>query len=160
MLATLRPPNLRLRERRLTMRLMAHWQNQRDGRRFPSFAEIDRTEIEDIWRDCFIIAVVDETSSTFQYIGETIAKTSGIEAGAPANSVEPHETLLGCALRQLDTVFTDRTVVTDGGAFQDADRAEFLFRSILLPLSGDQKTVNFVIGGARCKPSTAASRDP
>ncbi len=151
MLATLRPPSLRLRERRLNMRLMAHWQSQRDGRRFASWRDIDRTEIEDIWPDCFVIAVADQTSRTFQYVGETIAKSAGVDGGTPAVSAVPSETLLGAALRQLDTLFSDETVVTNGGVFQDADQAEFLFRSILLPLSDDQQAINFVIGGARCK---------
>ena len=83
MLAILRPPSLRLRERRLNMRLMAHWQSQRDGRRFASWRDIDRTEIEDIWPDCFVIAEADQTSPTFQYVGETIAKSAGIDGGTP-----------------------------------------------------------------------------
>ncbi len=162
MLATLRPPSLRLRERRLNMRLMAHWQSQRDGRRFASWRDIDRTEIEDIWPDCFVIAVAAETSPTFQYVGETIANASGlaqgIDGGTPPVSAVPSETLLGTALRQLDMLFSDRTVVTNGGVFQDADQADFLFRSILLPLSDDQQAINFVIGGARCKVLTQVPR--
>ena len=158
MLATLRPPSLRLRERRLNMRLMAHWQGQRDGRRFASWRDIDRTEIEDIWPDCFVIAVADQTSPTFHYVGETIARSSGlasgVDGGTPPVSAVPSETLLGAALRQLGTLFSDKTVVTDGGVFQDAVQAEFLFRSILLPLSDDQQAINFVIGGARCKDLT------
>ena len=71
----------------------------------------------------------------------------------------PSETLLGAALRQLDTLFSDETVVTNGGVFQDADQAEFLFRSILLPLSDDQQAINFVIGGARCKTLTRVPGD-
>ncbi len=159
MLATLRPPSLRLRERRLNMRLMAHWQSHRDGRRFASWRDIDRTEIEDIWPDCFVIAVADQTSPTFQYVGETIAKSAGVDGGTPPVSAVPSETLLGAALRQLDTLFSDGTVVTNGGVFQDADQTEFLFRSILLPLSDDQQAINFVIGGARCKTLTGVPGD-
>ncbi len=151
MLATPGPPNLRLRERRLNMRLMAHWQKQRDGRRFPALAEIDQNEIEDIWPDCFVIAVANDKGPSFQYIGAAIAESSGIEAGAPVVSAAPCDTLLRSALGKLDTVFSDKTVVTDSGVFKAADQAELLFRAILLPLSDDQETINFVIGGARCK---------
>ena len=149
--AALRPLSLRLRERRLNMRLMAHWQDRRDGKRFASLRDIDRTEIDDIWPDCFVIAMAGDPDPTFQYVGATIANFSGVEAGASVDSATAYQTLLGCAVRQLGTLFNDQAVVTDSGFFQKSDQTEFMFRSILLPLSDDQVTVNFVIGGVRCK---------
>ena len=41
--------------------------------------------------------------------------------------------------------------MSDVGRFFNRKGEEILYRSILLPLSQDQQTIDCVIGGARCK---------
>ncbi len=148
----------RLHERRLNMRLMAQWQERRGDRSFASYSDIDLALIDDIWPDCFVV-VAGDREPVFHHVGPAIAADSGIGVGQPAIFPPPHQTLLGCALRPLATVFSQKIVVSDGGVFHDTGQTAYLYRSILLPLSDDQETINYVIGGARCKPLASAGRD-
>lgn len=141
-----------LRERRLNMRLMAFWWDRRAGRRFPTRADFSGEELTDIWHHCFTLVPEDPLSaSTFAYIGETVANLSGIDEPAPTLGQLPENTLLGQATGNAEKVLAQKIPLIASGEFVDFRGQEVVFRSILLPLSDDQETVDSLVGGARCK---------
>ncbi len=48
-----------------------------------------------------------------------------------------------------------RVPVTMGGSFRNPAGREILYRSVLLPLSDDQRTISAVLGAANCKEKTS-----
>ena len=59
--------------------------------------------------------------------------------------------LLDHATRNVSEVLTQQVPVIRSGEFVNEEGETAMFRSILLPLSQDQATINCVVGGARCK---------
>jgi hypothetical protein len=140
------------RERRLNMRLMAFWWDRRANRRFPSVEDFDPDELSDVWRHCFTLNPSDPYErSTFRYVGDTIATLSGITEGEITLDKISKDSLLDHATRNVNEVISQRVPVIHSGEFVNADGATVMFRSILLPLSRDQQSIDCVVGGARCK---------
>jgi hypothetical protein len=59
--------------------------------------------------------------------------------------------LLDHAARNVGEVLTQQVPVIRSGEFVNEEGETVMYRSILLPLSQDQATVDCVVGGARCK---------
>ena len=134
-------------ERRLVLRLMAYWDDLRDTRDFPSFAEIDPATIGDDWTHCFTLAVAQPVSgSAFHHLGE-IYRPGLPDAGVATLADCPQDTLLHAATHYIDRVLQKKVPVSMGGQTHlGADAV--LYRSILLPLSNDGYTIDYLLGGA------------
>lgn len=140
------------RERRLNMRLMAFWWDRRASRRFPSVEDFDPEELSDVWTHCFTLAPQEPCDqSAFQYIGDTIAAASGLTESEITVDRVSKNSLLDHATRNVGDVLAQQVPVIRSGEFVNEDGETVMYRSILLPLSQDQKTVDCVVGGARCK---------
>ena len=140
------------RERRLNMRLMAFWWDKRADRRFPSVEDFDPRELSDVWTHCFTLHPQDPfEQSVFRYVGDSIAAGSGINGAEITVDKLGENSLLDHATRNVSEVLTQQVPVIRSGEFVNEEGETAMFRSILLPLSQDQATINCVVGGARCK---------
>ena len=140
------------RERRLNMRLMAFWWDKRADRRFPSVKDFDPQELSDVWTHCFTLQPQDPCEqSAFYYVGDTIAEMSGLGSAEITVDEIGENTLLGHATRNVGEVLAQQVPVVRSGEFVNEDGETVMYRSILLPLSQDQATIDCVVGGARCK---------
>lgn len=139
-------------ERRLNMRLMAFWWDRRADRHFPTLEDFDPEALSDVWNHCFTICpAADRGKSAFKFVGDTIARASGIEEKPSSVEQIRENCLLDHATRNLDEVLTQKVPVIRSGEFENEDGQTIMFRSILLPLSEDQTNVDHLVGGARCK---------
>jgi len=140
------------RERRLNMRLMAFWWDKRADRRFPSVEDFDPQELNDVWTHCFTLHPKDPfEQSAFHYVGDSIAAASGLSSAQITVDKLGENSLLDHATRNVGEVVTQRVPVIRSGEFVNEDGETVMYRSILLPLSQDQATIDCVVGGARCK---------
>ena len=140
------------RERRLNMRLMAFWWDKRADRRFPSAKDFDPQELSDVWTHCFTLQPQEPCEkSAFHHVGETIAAMSGIDGAEITVDAISENSLLDHATRNVGEVLTQQVPVISSGEFVNEKGETVMYRSILLPLSQDQDTIDCVVGGARCK---------
>ena len=140
------------RERRLNMRLMAFWWDKRADRRFPSAKDFDPQELSDVWTHCFTLQPQEPCEkSAFHHVGETIAAMSGIDGAEITVDAISENSLLDHATRNVGEVLTQQVPVISSGEFVNEEGETVMYRSILLPLSQDQDTIDCVVGGARCK---------
>ena len=140
------------RERRLNMRLMAFWWDKRADRRFPSVKDFDPQELSDVWTHCFTLQPQEPCEkSAFHHVGETIAAMSGIDGAEITVDAISENSLLDHATRNVSEVLTRQVPVIRSGEFVNEEGQTVMYRSILLPLSQDQDTIDCVVGGARCK---------
>ncbi len=141
-----------LRERRLNMRLMAFWWDRRGDRRFPSLEDFDPEALADIWPHCFSLVAHDPPQkSVFRFIGDAVAETlSGVEGKITIDGLTK-DSLLDHATRNIDEVLEQRVPAVTSGEYFDPAGNAIVYRSILLPFSSDQETIDSVVGGARCK---------
>jgi hypothetical protein len=146
-----------LRERRLNMRLMAFWWDRRGSRRFPTLEDFDPDSLADIWSHCFSLVAHDPPrKSVFRFIGKTVGESLGNTEGKITVDGLTKDSLLDHATRNIDEVIEQRVPVVTSGEYFDPGGNAIVYRSILLPFSSDQETIDSVVGGARCKIKWAA----
>ncbi len=141
-------------ENRMVLQLFNYWKRISKDRLFPSLVDVDPNSIGDIWPYCFILDVsTDVAKPVFHYIGKSLERDRQIDlALAETDSVEENgehntpPTRLGRAARYFRQTLLKKAPVTSGGVFAHPNGKTILFRSILLPLSDDDRTFNYVLG--------------
>src|SRR5579875_2354651 len=130
-------------EQRLSLRLLSYWQHLRGDATFASRARIETEVIAEMWPWCFILEV------------PAIAERSLVTTDIRDPAALRENTLLAQATSFLAQVLMRRVPVTMGGSFRNPAGREILYRSVLLPLSDDQRTISAVLGAANCKEKTS-----
>ncbi len=134
------------KEKRLIWRLLNYWEQQRGDRDYPSLADIDPTAIGEIWPYCFLLDVEHyRTFPYFQYLGPSIAKYSGIFLGGQRDW---SFTLLKKAVYHFREALERGAPVLVEEELTQYDNRKLLLRSVLLPLSDDQETIDHLLGAA------------
>jgi hypothetical protein len=145
-------PKFNAGERRLTMLLVGHWQEARDGRRCPRASDFTALVPAELLADCFTYEPAKTGKGGWLCdIGTELARASGIAATEMALGDVPLNSLLGVAGKLLERALQEGTPVVDDGAFDDQSGVKQLYRATLLPLENDAGEVALVVGGARCK---------
>ena len=133
-------------ERRLVRRLLAYWQERRGGREFPALGDIDAEAIGDMWPSCFVLDTISNREFPyFRYLGSDLFKYSGIFLSGETDWAL---TLLDKAVGNFREALETRVPILIEDELIRYDGSRLLFRSVLLPLSDDQETVNFLLGAA------------
>ncbi len=146
------PKQTALQERRLTMRLMALWQDIRSGRPCPLAESFDPERVPDLWPDCFLLEPDTEWSqSRFKHVGDRLAAMSNLTRTDITLDQVPASTLLATALRAAGDVLRVKHPLLDSGEYIDAAGTRFLYRVILLPLEAKNGNIGCLLGGARQK---------
>ncbi len=144
--------NSEARERRLTMYLMANWQDLRGNRCCPVAGDFAASIPPDLLPYCFIVLPAGTLSdSRLCNIGEYLARMSGLTTTSLALSEVPGETLLGVATRSVDTALERAVPTLETGEFEDRQGKRNVYRAILLPLEDGHGVIVQVFGGARCE---------
>ncbi len=128
------------KERRATSRLLAFWEECRGERGFPSLSDLRPEVIGDLWQHCFILDAIDDDWG-FCYIGPAYVCVPG---GNRRLLFEQARSCLHQVLRTGEPVVSEACVSLYGGD-------HLLVRSILMPLSDDEESINFVLGAAACR---------
>jgi len=141
-------------ERRFVLHLLGYWDDLRDGRDFPTAAEIDPEAIGAKWAACFLLRVTSPLEAcTFAHLGAE-ARPSGLAGEAPAVRGVPAGTLLAHATGHLRTLLDKRAPVSLAGEVALAD-GPVLCRSLLLPLSANDRDIDHVLGAITYRPVAA-----
>jgi hypothetical protein len=132
--------------RRLNWRLLAYWEQLRGDRDYPALADVDPEAISDIWPYCFLLDVRNyQAFPYFHYLGPSLAKYSGIFL---SGQHEWAQTFLKKAVCHFREALERGAPVLVEEELTQFDNRKLLFRSVLLPLSDDQETINYLLGAA------------
>jgi hypothetical protein len=138
------------RERRLVLRLLDYWRQMAGEGDWPQPELVDPKAIPDMWTFCFMIDQ-PKSAARLSYVGDYHKEMYGSDPTGLDMAEVNKDTLIGRSASFLQDVLAKRVPVTYGGQFVDAHDRRLLYRSILLPLSADGKTVSVVLGGANCR---------
>ena len=128
---------------------MRYWQKQCAGRPYPSLDDIDPEVIADMWPSCFVLETGNSASAPyFHYLGSSLAKYSGVFLGGKNDW---SLTLLDKATDRFRDAVDHRQPVMLEDEIVRYDGTQLMFRSILLPLSDDGDTINYLLGAANGK---------
>jgi hypothetical protein len=134
-------------ERRVCGRAVAAWRRLAAPRRYPARAQLDAVAPDDLKDHLFVLRVADDDPATVTCVeaGPVMRRAIGCDpTGRRAADVLPpgvREPMLA-ALRHA--VATGAPVDHAGRWARGAD--DVVYRAVLMPLSDDQRTVNYVLG--------------
>ena len=133
-------------QRRLAGKLLSYWEEKRGARQQPSLQDIDPEEIADLWPHCFILDVANfQDFPYFHYLGPRLARYSGIFL---SGRYDWSRTLLKKSVCHYREALERRAPVLLEEELTQYDNTKLLFRSILLPLSDDGDSINYLLGAA------------
>ena len=149
-------------ERRACGRALSCWIKLAGPRRFPSRSQVTPASTDDLWDHLFLIRVDDATgehpdhgpgSTPDQAPGHVIELAGSVlqsALGADPTGRRVAEALPGAirlhALKAQGMAISLRMPIDDSGRWVRADGCEVLYRSAFLPLSDDQRRVNYLLG--------------
>lgn len=138
-------------ERRITLRLIAYWERLRKQNAMPVEADIDPSDLHDLWGYCFLIHVkdLDKPDYNYTYLGKEIQRAyqgdlAGDDAGAIAS---PNAGKLADSYAK---VIETCAPLLDEGEFVNLHNEVVKYRQCLLPL-GEGNKVDAIFGGMRFK---------
>lgn len=150
------PAKIIVGDRRLTMHLMGLWQGLRRGADARVYADDYMAAIpEGFLTDCCIVSAAADGGCEVRLIGENLARRAGTGVPSARLSDLPPDSLLGAALRDHSVAFSHGAPIIDEGEARDGDGRRVLFRSIMVPLAGDDGRLVQLLAGARCRPCAA-----
>jgi hypothetical protein len=137
-------------EQRLTFRLLSYWNRIRGERRMPSLSDVNIQEILELWYFSFTIDV-RETDHKFHYLGSSLRDVfkedyTGYSVQDAMNDDVMVNNTIGFYER---AILSQEPVMEAESFFSEGD--EIRYRSIIVPLSSDGQTVDFLMGTTNYK---------
>lgn len=144
-------------DRRITRVLLQYWETARGNRNCPSEQDIKVEELAAIWDSCFLVRRQESAERPFSYLylGKQLIEAYGDdlqEREICERLVFPSSMSL---VDKFEEVVGNGEPISEEASFVNLKGMTILYRSILLPLSGESGGIDFVIGGMRWKISHA-----
>ena len=136
----------------MVLRLLHYWRDIGSDESLPARSDIDPEAVGDMWPDCAILEVADaEGEPRILYLGTALKEDCGTDpTGAPLSEI-PAATLAGEGFSYFRQVFEKKVPITYGGEYTNRRGNEILYRSIVLPLAEDGKTIDGFLCAANCR---------
>ena len=134
-------------ERRANERALGYWREVAAPRRYPAFADIDLDSLGDLREHLFVVEIGGSVEDyRMVAAGGVIADAFGRDpTGHRVAEVLPQKIRKQSLYRQEMTARLG-TPLDETGHWVDESGAVVLYRSILLPLSDDQRHINYLLG--------------
>lgn len=133
-------------ERRIVWKLLHYWEERKGDRNFPSLDDIDADVISELWPHCFVLDTLSQGPAPyFLYLGPKLARLAGVFLSGEQQWTK---TLLDKAVQNYRDTVTDEKPILSEEHLSIYDGSKIVYRSVLLPLSDDGETINFILGAA------------
>lgn len=140
-----------LTERRMVLRVLDHWRKLGNEDEMPMVAAVDPVKIPD-WPCCYLLDVGNHPDDpVFTDVGRAVLDDCGSDIRGLALSQVPRDTLADRASQYWRRVIAKRVPISMGGDFIHRRGCRVLYRSIILPLSGDDDRVVALLGAVNCR---------
>ena len=127
--------------------LRAYWDRLRGERSFPAYSDIDPAEIAEIWPHCLIVRVPADTPIfSFDHVGEALQDGYEIMQNAAISGMSQCDSVFCKVIALAREVVANREPRQEDGVFRAGMGDEVRFRCAAVPLSDDQRRINYVLG--------------
>lgn len=138
-------------EQRLTFRLLSYWSRMRNGRKMPSLGDINIREITEIYHMTFTIEMGEsEDEHRISYFGPDLAAIFGQDYTGQYLIDALNDVMVNNTIGFYEKVLADREPHSESSEFF-VDGKEVRYRSIILPCSGNDNDVDYLIGTTNYK---------
>ena len=133
-------------ERRVSSNALQYWRDLAAPRRYPSIAQVTYDSAPALWEHFCIIKVGPEsTDHIFVRAGSVLCEALGCDpTGKRVADVLPRQ-IVGRALYFQKAACDLMAPIDEAGKWVRADGTEVLYRAVLLPLSDDQRSADFLL---------------
>lgn len=136
-----------LDERRLTMRAYLYWQSLLRGRLFPSVADLDPQAVASFSDQSILLDFTQGPEAPIlRFVGRALREEGGIEQGALSPVDVPTRSLISRLTAHYMEIHANLSPVGFEAEFESPRDVMTKYRGILLPLSDDGQTINFMYG--------------
>ena len=133
-------------ERRVSSNAVQYWRDLAAPRRYPSVTQITRDSAPELWDHLCIIKVGPAADHVFVRAGSVLCDALGSDpTGKKVAEVLPRE-IVGRALYFQKAACDLMAPIDEAGKWVRADGTEVLYRAVLLPLSDDQRSADYLLG--------------
>ncbi len=141
------PDDLTGRERRVSVRAYNYWASLLAGRNFPSVADLNANDIES-FRDTSILLDFsgDINKPVLRYVGKLLREECGLSLNALKPEDVPGRSLLSRLTDHYLEILANRAPIGFEAEFNNLRGHLSMYRGILMPLSDDGDTINFIYG--------------
>jgi hypothetical protein len=141
------PDDLTGRERRISVRAYNYWASLLAGRDFPSVADLNANDIES-FRDTSILLDFsrDINKPVLRYVGKLLRDECGLSLSALKPEDVPGRSLLSRLTDHYLEILANRAPIGFEAEFNNLRGHLSMYRGILMPLSDDGSTINFIYG--------------
>ena len=141
------PEELTGRERRLTIRAYNFWAGLLRGRAFPSVADLLPDEM-DAFRDVSILLEfsADPDRPVLRYVGKALREECGLTLSIAHPEDVPGRSLLSRLTDHYLEIIANRAPIGFEAEFHNLRGNLAMYRGILMPLSDDGATINYIFG--------------
>jgi hypothetical protein len=135
------------RERRMNVRAYNYWAALLDGRDFPSVVDLEPDRIETFRENSILLDFSrDPARPAMRYVGKALRDECGLRPGETRPDVIPGRSMLSRLTDHYLEIIANRAPIGFEAEFANLRGHQTLYRGILLPLSDDGETINFIYG--------------
>lgn len=143
-----RPPEIGFDERRMHVRAYNYWVSLLDGRPYPSIRDLDPGNIEDFGSHSVLLDFsADRDDPEIAFLGGTLRRECDLEDATVRNiSQVPARSLLSRLTDHYMQIIANRAPIGFEAEYLGQRGHNTLYRGILMPLSSDGESIDFIYG--------------
>jgi hypothetical protein len=134
-------------ERRMHVRAYNYWVSLLDGRAYPSIEDLDPETLGDFGGNSLLLdftAGIENPAITF--LGEALRRECDLPVGIASTRDIPSRSLLSRLTDHYLQIIANRAPIGFEAEFENERGSSLMYRGILMPLSSDDDTIDFIYG--------------
>ncbi len=141
------PPDVGTDERRMHVRAYNYWVSLLRGRAFPSVSDLDPASLQDFGPHSVLLDFTsDAMVPAIAYVGQALRDEGGIDQRMKTIADVPSRSLLSRLTDHYFQIVANRAPIGFEAEFANQRNNNTMYRGILMPLSSDGSTIDFVYG--------------
>jgi hypothetical protein len=142
-----RPPEIGVDERRMHVRAYNYWVSLLAGRAYPAIQDVDPQTIEDFGPHSVLLDFSkDRDDPDVAFLGHALRAECGLDGAVRRISGVPSRSLLSRLTDHYLQIIANRAPIGFEAEFVGQRGLNTLYRGILMPLSSDGATIDFIYG--------------
>ena len=141
------PPEIGVDERRMHVRAYNHWVSLLDGRPYPLIDDLDPASIEDFGSFSVLLDFSGNSEDPeVCYLGRSLRAECGLDSNIRRISEVPARSLLSRLTDHYLQIIANCAPIGFEAEYVNRRGVNTLYRGILMPLSSDGETIDFIYG--------------
>ncbi len=134
-------------ERRMHVRAYNYWVSLLDGRAYPSIEDLDPENLTDFGSNSLLLDFTGGIQNpAITFLGEALRRECDLPLGISSTQDIPSRSLLSRLTDHYLQIIANRAPIGFEAEFQNERGSNLMYRGILMPLSSDDDTIDFIYG--------------